>query len=124
GELGIEIKLYHEVFYCTRCSNLASEHTCPHDKKARINISGTGIRELLRHGILPPKEIVRTESARIAMQVVQPKGVDADGVATLPVGKTVKSIFPFYLTNDRLGGQERSEELAVESLTIEDLDAA
>ena len=46
----------------------ATEQTCPHDEQYRINISGTGIRELLRYGVLPPKEIVRPESARIAMQ--------------------------------------------------------
>ena len=39
-----------------------------------LHISGTGIREMLRHGIMPPKEIVRPESARIAIQ-----GVSAEG---------------------------------------------
>src|SRR5699024_11005549 len=58
-ELGINVRLFHEVFYCTRCCSPASAQTCPHDENYRINISGTGIRELLRYGILPPKEIVR-----------------------------------------------------------------
>ena len=73
-ELGIDIRLFHEVFHCIRCDNAATIQSCPHDDRYRINISGTGIREMLRHGILPPKEIVRPESARIAMQGVQPKG--------------------------------------------------
>ena len=30
-ELGIDIRLFHEVFYCTRCDSLATEQTCPHD---------------------------------------------------------------------------------------------
>ena len=72
-ELGIDIRLFHEVFYCTRCSSPASSQSCPHDERYRINISGTGIREMLRHGIMPPKEIVRPESARIALQGIQPK---------------------------------------------------
>src|SRR5690625_7345283 len=61
-ELGIDVRLFFEVFYCTRCDSPATQQTCPHDEKYRLNISGTGIREMLRHGIMPPKEIVRPES--------------------------------------------------------------
>lgn len=123
-ELGIDIRLFHEVFYCTRCDNPATEQTCPHDDRYRINISGTGIRELLRYGVLPPKEIVRPESARIAMQGVQPKGVDEEGLAIAPVGKTIKSIFPYYLHSKGIGGSNRKRPLVVDELTIEDLEAA
>lgn len=122
-ELGIDIRLFHEVFYCTRCDAQATEQSCPHDAKYRINISGTGIREMLRHGIMPPKEIVRPESARIAMQGVQPKGLDESEVAISPVGKTIKSMFPFYLERTRLGGPKRKEPLTVEELTNRDLEA-
>ncbi|MFS0824585.1 sulfate adenylyltransferase [Bacillus sp. 1P02SD] len=124
AELGIDIRLFHEVFYCTRCSAQATEQTCPHDEQYRINISGTGIRELLRYGVLPPKEIVRPESARIAMQGVQPKGVDENQMAISPVGKTIKSIFPYYLTRSGIGGPKRRTPLEVEELTIEDLENA
>src|SRR5699024_1250834 len=91
-ELGIEERLFHEIFYCIRCDSPASIESCPHDERYRINISGTGIRELLRHGVLPPKEIVRPESARIAIQGVQPKGVDENYMAINPVGKTIKKV--------------------------------
>lgn len=121
-ELGIDIRLFHEVFYCTRCDSPATSQSCPHDEQYRINISGTGIREMLRHGIMPPKEIVRPESARIAMQGVQPKGVDVDGEAMSPVGKTIKSMFPFYLERMQLGGQKRVQPLAVDQLTNVDLE--
>lgn len=120
-ELGIDVRLFQEVFYCTRCDSAATEHTCPHEEKYRINISGTGIRELLRYGVLPPKEIVRPESARIAMQGIQPKGIDENQMAINPVGKTIKSIFPFYLQHERLGGAKRREALEPEQLTIDDL---
>jgi len=123
-DLGIDVRLFYEVFYCTRCNSPATQQTCPHDDRYRINISGTGIREMLRHGFLPPKEIVRPESARIAMQGVQPKGTDENNEATLPVGKTIKSIFPYYLNYRRLGGAERTNELKMEQLTIDDLEAA
>lgn len=122
-ELGIDVRLYHEVFYCLRCDNPATVQSCPHDERYRINISGTNIREMLRHGILPPKEIVRPESARIAIQGIQPKGVDESGNAISPVGKIIKGTFPFYLDRTRLGGPKRDEPLTVEELTNRDLDA-
>ncbi|MHA6260796.1 sulfate adenylyltransferase [Sporosarcina sp. CAU 1771] len=121
-ELGIDIRLFHEVFYCTRCDSPATGQSCPHDEQFRINISGTGIREMLRHGIMPPKEIVRPESARIAIQGIQPKGLDENFEAISPVGKTIKSIFPFYLERMRLGGRKRIVPLTIEELTTIDLE--
>ncbi|MDX1363031.1 MAG: sulfate adenylyltransferase [Arenibacter latericius] len=121
-ELGIDIRLFYEVFHCTRCNTLATSQSCPHDEKYRINISGTGIREMLRHGIMPPKEIVRPESARIAMQGVQPKGLDENNNSISPVGKTIKAIFPFYAELNALGGRKRSKPLKWDNLTNTDLE--
>lgn len=121
-ELGIDVRLFHEVFYCMRCDSPATTQTCPHDNRFRINISGTNIREMLRHGILPPKEIVRPESARIAMQGIQPKGVDENGESISPVGKIIKGTFPFYLERTRLGGPKREKSLTPEELTKNDLE--
>ena len=123
-ELGIDVRLFHEVSYCMRCDSPVTSQTCPHDNRYRINISGTAIRELLRYGIMPPKEIVRPESARIAMQGIQPKGIDANGQAMSPVGKTIKSMFPHYLEYTRIGGPKREKPLNPEDLTIRDLEAA
>ncbi|WP_417599174.1 sulfate adenylyltransferase [Pararhodobacter oceanensis] len=123
-ELGIDIRLFHEVFYCARCSSHATEKTCSHDAQYRLGISGTGIREMLRHGILPPKEVVRPEAARIAIQGVQPKGVDEAGEGTLPVAKVVQSMYPFYREHTRFGGPKRATPLAPEDLTVRDLEAA
>lgn len=124
-EMGIEIRLFHEVFYCTRCASHATSQTCPHDERYRLNISGTGIREMLRHGIMPPKEVVRPESALAAMQGVQPKGIcPDDGHGTLPVAKVIQSMFPFYLNYTRLGGAPRKTPLKPENLSIRDLELA
>jgi sulfate adenylyltransferase len=120
-EMGIDIRLYHEVFYCTRCDNPATSQTCPHNENYRINISGTGIRELLRHGIMPPKEIVRPESARIAIQGVQPKGLDETYEAMAPVGKTLSKVFPYYTERFGIGGAKRYKKIAIEDLTNSDL---
>jgi len=124
SELGIIIRLFHEVFYCTRCAAHASTQTCPHDDHYRLRISGTGIREMLRHGMLPPKEVVRPESALIAIQGVQPKGRDDAGNTTLPAGKTVSSLYPHYLTHNRLGGTKREQALTADDLTRRDLEVA
>ena len=123
-ELGIDVMLFHEVSYCLRCDSLVTSQTCPHDNRYRVNISGTGIRELLRFGIMPPKEIVRPESARIAMQGIQPKGLDEEGQAIYPVGKTIKAMFPQYLEYTRIGGPKRERPLKPEELTVRDLESA
>src|SRR5690625_3916865 len=123
-ELGIDVRLFHEVFYCTRCHSHATTQTCPHDERFRLNISGTGIREMLRHGIMPPKEVVRPESALAGMQGVQPKGVDEFGEGTLPVAKVINSMFPFYKKYSRLGGATRPVELQDDELTVRDLEIA
>ncbi|MCD1295726.1 sulfate adenylyltransferase [Methanocella sp. CWC-04] len=123
-ELGIDLLFFSEVFYCTRCGTTATENTCPHGKQYRINISGTSIRELMRYGYMPPKEVVRPEVARIAMQGVQPKGLDENGGSIYPVGSIIKKMFPFYLVAKRLGGQLRDKPLSWEDLTIEDVEKA
>lgn len=121
-EMGIDIRLFHEVFYCLRCNNPGTVRSCPHDDRFRVNISGTGIREMLRHGIMPPKEIVRPESARIAMQGIQPKGIDENDNSIQPIGNTIKAMFPYYLKYTHLGGPERKQPLDPKDLTNLDLE--
>lgn len=123
-ELGIEVRLFHEVFYCTRCAMHGTAQTCPHDAQYRLNISGTGIREMLRQGIIPPKEVIRPESAMAAIQGIQPKGVDEAGQSITPVGKTINSMYPYYRDRARLGGQLRRESIPTEELTTRDLEGA
>src|SRR5699024_8609669 len=62
------------------------------------------------------------ESARIAIQGVQPKGTDEKDEAMRPVGKTIKSLFPFYMNASRLGGEPGSgEQVEPEELSLRDL---
>ncbi|MFQ5975586.1 MAG: sulfate adenylyltransferase, partial [Candidatus Hydrothermarchaeales archaeon] len=96
-ELGIHPIFFREVYYCARCGHTVTDDTCKHGEEFRIGISGTGIRELMRYGFLPPKEIVRPEIARLAIQGVIPKGVGPDGNAVDIPGKVMKRLFPFYL---------------------------
>jgi sulfate adenylyltransferase len=89
-----------------------------------VAISGTAIRELMRYGYMPPKEIVRPEVASIAMQGIQPKGLDENGTSIYPVGSIVKKMFPFYIVAKRLGGKLREKPLGWEDLTLEDVERA
>jgi sulfate adenylyltransferase len=123
-DLGIEVLPFKEVFFCTLCATTATSDTCPHDERYRIAISGTGIRECLRRGYLPPKEIVRPEVSRIAIQGVQPKGMDEKGESIYPPGATLRRLFPFYLVAQRLGGFLREKRLDESTLTNRDLEAA
>ncbi len=117
-ELGIHPILFREVYYCARCGHTVTDETCKHGEEFRIGISGTGIRELMRYGFLPPKEIVRPEIARLAIQGVVPKGVGPDGNAVDIPGRVIKRLFPFYLVAHRLGGQMRHEKLDYTKINI------
>ena len=121
-ELGIEIRTFYEVFYCTRCSNHATKQTCTHESRFHIHISGTGIREMLRHGFIPPKEIVRPEAALAAIQGVQPKGLGKDKEAIVKVSSVIQKLFPYYLEYTHLGGKKRKKPLSPEDLNIDDLE--
>ena len=71
GELGIQPLLFENSFYCRRCGGMGTNKTCPHDEEARVNLSGTQVRQMLAAGELPPPEFSRPEVARILMEAEQ-----------------------------------------------------
>lgn len=73
-ELGIQTLCFEHTFYCRRCEATASSKTCPHDAAARVTLSGTRVRELLRNGELPPPEFSRPEVARILAEGLREVG--------------------------------------------------
>jgi sulfate adenylyltransferase len=64
-EIGVEPLRFDPTFFCHACEALASPRTCPHDEGARLELSGTKVREILRSGGRLPREFTRPEIAEI-----------------------------------------------------------
>jgi sulfate adenylyltransferase len=64
-ELGVAPLRFEPTFYCLPCDSLASPRTCPHDEGARLELSGTRVREILRSGGHLPLKFTRPEVAEV-----------------------------------------------------------
>ena len=65
GELGITPLFFNAAFYCKECGGIATPKTCPHYGDARVELSGTQVREQLRSGEGLPPEFSRSEVAAV-----------------------------------------------------------
>lgn len=64
-ELGVRPLRFEPTFFCRACDALASPRTCPHPESARLELSGTRVREILREGGSLPAQFTRPEVAEI-----------------------------------------------------------
>jgi sulfate adenylyltransferase len=62
------------TFYCKKCYGMATAKTCPHDKDARVMISGTEQRRRLSAGEDIPAEFSRPEVVRILQEYYAAQG--------------------------------------------------
>jgi sulfate adenylyltransferase len=65
AELGVRPLKLDPTFYCRACDGMASLRTCPHESSARLELSGSRVRELLRNGRPLPHEFTRPEVSEI-----------------------------------------------------------
>jgi sulfate adenylyltransferase len=70
-ELGITPLFFEHTFYCRSCDGVASPKTCGHRPEARIILSGTEVRTILREGGRLPREFTRPEVAQILHEAFQ-----------------------------------------------------
>jgi len=62
------------TFWCNKCGSMASPKTCPHEKKDRLYISGTKLREMLARGERPPEQFSRREVTDILIKYYKSEG--------------------------------------------------
>jgi sulfate adenylyltransferase len=67
--LGIELLLLKEPFHCLRCNQVVTESTCPHSATHKLEISGSIIRDNLRHRLRPDSRLMREEVADALLQL-------------------------------------------------------
>jgi sulfate adenylyltransferase len=60
-DLGIELMLLKEPFFCEKCDQIVSAKHCGHDEIHRIAVSGTKMRENLKNNKRPDARFMRPE---------------------------------------------------------------
>jgi sulfate adenylyltransferase len=63
-DLGINLLLFNEPYYCTKCGFVVSNKTCAHEKTHRVEISGTRIRKCMNDGEIPESILMRPEISK------------------------------------------------------------
>lgn len=60
-ELGIELLLTREPYFCRRCKQVVTDNTCRHYQTERMEISGTMVRKYILEGNIPDEIMIRRE---------------------------------------------------------------
>ena len=60
-ELGIQLLLTREPYYCKKCKQIVTDKHCSHYLTDRIEISGTIIRKYIGDGHIPDEIMMRKD---------------------------------------------------------------
>lgn len=60
-ELGIQLLLTREPYYCQKCGQIVTDKHCAHYNTDRVEISGTIIRKYIQDGFIPNELMLRRE---------------------------------------------------------------
>lgn len=60
-DLGIQLLLLREPYYCEKCGMVTSDSSCSHYDTDRVEISGTIIRRCIQDGVVPDRRLMRPE---------------------------------------------------------------
>jgi len=60
-DLGIQLLLTREPYYCKRCGQIVTDKHCAHYNTDRVEISGTIIRKYISDGYIPDEIMLRRE---------------------------------------------------------------
>lgn len=64
NDLGLELLLIKEPYYCSICDGIVTQNHCDHYKSNRLEISGTIIRKDLSEGKIPDDRMMRPEVSK------------------------------------------------------------
>lgn len=60
-DIGINLLLTREPYFCSRCGQIVTDRTCAHYETDRISISGTKIRKFISDRVMPDEMMMRKE---------------------------------------------------------------
>lgn len=61
NDLGIQLLLTREPYYCNKCGQIVTDRHCAHYATDRVEISGTMIRRYIKDGSIPNEIMMRKE---------------------------------------------------------------